>query len=96
MTDRVDTLLDALRDVLTSASLDEATDLVRAALEAYEGPEPSEASDRPRTLSETQSIDVYGRADGDLLCCAADNFVSISARHEHPTIAQLSNDPVDW
>ena len=28
MTDRVDTLLDALRDVLTSASLDEATDLI--------------------------------------------------------------------
>ena len=96
MSDRVVTLLDALRDVLASESLDEATGLVRAALEAYEGPGSAPEPDRHRTLSETQSIDVYGRPDGDLLCCAADNFVSISARDEHPTVAQLSNDPVDW
>ena len=92
MSDRVDTLLNALRDVLTSASLDEATAVASAALESYRSPGPSGASDRARMLSETQSIDVYGQAD---MCCAADNFVSISAR-EHPTIAQLSNDPVDW
>jgi hypothetical protein len=96
MSDRVDTLVDALRDVLNELSPEEASSLCRATLEAYEGPESSEVPDEPRTLSEMQSIDVYGRVDGDLLCCAADNFVSISARDEHPTIAQLSNDPVDW
>lgn len=96
MSDRVETLLGDLRAVLAERPLDKATDLVRAALEAYEGPESPDTPDRYRTLSETQSIDVYGRAESDLLCCAADNFVSISARDEHPTIGQLSNDPVDW
>jgi len=96
MSDRVDTLLDALRAVLAERPFDNATILVRAALEAYERAGPPDTPERHRTLSETQSIDVYGRADGDLLCCAADNFVSISARDEHPTIGQLSNDPVDW
>ena len=93
MSDRVDALVDALRDILAQRPFDDATVLVRAALEAYESPGSADAPERRRTLSETQSIDVYGHAD---MCCAADNFVSISARHEHPTTAPLSNDPVDW